>query len=380
MSLQTASALILTAVCTAFCAAARGAEPASDAPSSRTGPVSQAVLTSEQWRKLDGTVDRALEYLTTQQGRDGSFNTIDTGQPGVTALCVLAFLSRGHVPGEGPYGEPLNRAIDFVLSTQQSDGLLFNLPVGPWSYGSPAHTGIYNHAIAGLMLAEVYGMADAEREARIRPAVEKAVEFTLGHQSRFRRNAVEQGGWRYLKLSDHRSDADLSITSWQLLFLRSAKNAEFVVPQTAINEAMGYVERCFDARQGTFMYCIVSGRQTTPAMAGAGIVSLSMGGRHDSDSALRAAQWMQRLPFASYGRIDRYHYSAYYCSQAAFQLGGEHWARFYPPLMEALVQNQNRDGSWEREARESQYGSAYSTALSVLALTPPYQILPIYQR
>ncbi len=358
----------------------QGADPLSGSDAGHVADIASFVLSPSQWERIDTSVDLALEFLATQQRRDGSFNTLDTGQPGVTSLCVLAFLSRGHVPGEGPYGERLNRAIDYVLSKQRSDGLLFNLPIGPWYYGTATHTGIYNHAIAGLMLAEVYGMGDAERQERIRAGVSQAVAFTLGHQSRFNRNRQEQGGWRYLKLSDHRSDADLSITAWQLLFLRSAKNAEFEVPQKAINEAMGYVERCFDPRRGTFVYCIVSGRLATPAMAGAGIVSLSMGGRHESASARRAAEWMQRLPFDRYRAVERYHYSAYYCSQAAFQLGGDDWARFYPPLMNALVENQESDGSWQREARESVYGNAYSTALAVLALTPPYQILPIYQR
>ena len=89
---------------------------------------------------------------------------------------------------------------------------------------------------------------------------------------------------------------------------------------------------------------------------------------------------MGRKRFDRYPAVDRYHYSAYYCSQAVFQLGNEYWSKFYPPLMNALIDNQQPDGSWDRERRESQYGNTYSTALAVLALTPPYQILPIYQR
>ncbi len=340
----------------------------------------ELTLSPEQWLKVDESVDQALEFLITQQGRNGAFNTVDTGQPGVTALCVLAFLSRGHVPGEGPYGTAISRAIDFVLSRQRGDGLLFDLPIGPWRHSSAAHTGIYNHAIAGLMLTEVYGMGALEQQERIRLGIMKACDFTLKHQSRFNRNRQEQGGWRYLKLSDHRSDADLSITSWQLLFLRSARNAEFEVPEKAINDAMDYVERCFDPNRGTFIYCIVSGRWETPAMAGAGIVSLAMGGRHDSKEARGAGQWMARQRFDRYHGVSRYHYSAYYCSQAAFQLGADYWSSFYPPLMNALIDNQRPDGSWNSERQDSQYGNAYSTALSVLTLTPPYQILPIYQR
>ena len=45
-----------------------------------------------------------LGWLATQQADDGSFPTLPQAQPAVTSLCVLAFLSRGHQPGLGPYG------------------------------------------------------------------------------------------------------------------------------------------------------------------------------------------------------------------------------------------------------------------------------------
>ena len=42
---------------------------------------------------------------------------------------------------------------------------------------------------------------------------------------------------------------------------------------------------------------------------------------------------------------------------------------------------QRPDGSWDPEANlDRQFGNVYTTALTILALTPPYQILPIYQR
>lgn len=338
------------------------------------------ILSSVEWKQLDRTVDAGLAFLSTRQRRDGSFDGPEKGQPGITSLCILAFLSRGHLPNQGPYGEQLNRAVDFVLSKQRNDGLLFDMPLGPWRNGSPAQTGIYNHAIAGLMLGEVYGMSAPRRQKQIRTAVIRAVGFTLGHQSKFRRNAVEQGGWRYLRLGNHRSDADLSVTAWQLLFLRSAKNAEFDVPKEKIDEATDFVRRCFNPRRGSFTYAIVTGRETTPAMAGAGIVSLAMGGEHQSEMVQTAGRHILALRFNRYKGLTRYHYSAYYCSQAMFQLGGKFWAEFFPELMEALVRNQRPDGSWDREARDSYYGNTYTSALAVLALTPPYQILPIYQR
>jgi hypothetical protein len=45
-----------------------------------------------------------------------------------------------------------------------------------------------------------------------------------------------------------------------------------------------------------------------------------------------------------------------------------------------LLANQEPEGSWTPDSRDLPFGNAYGTALVVLTLTPPYQLLPIYQR
>jgi len=69
-------------------------------------------------------------------------------------------------------------------------------------------------------------------------------------------------------------------------------------------------------------------------------------------------------------------------SQAMYQMGGLHWQQFFPRTVATLVANQNGDGSWDSEDNrdENEYGRAYTTALVVLALSAPNQVLPIYQR
>src|SRR5436189_92707 len=78
------------------------------------------------------------------------------------------------------------------------------------------------------------------------------------------------------------------------------------------------------------------------------------------------------------GEDTRYYYALFYSSQAMFQLGGEFWSSFYPELLDALAQRQQSDGSWPPEPHRNDriFGNAYTTALAVLALSAPYQLLP----
>ncbi|MGE3314089.1 MAG: prenyltransferase/squalene oxidase repeat-containing protein [Planctomycetaceae bacterium] len=356
--------------------------------SPRTAPDrfdSKPLLAQGEWQRLDGAVDRALAFIAQSQSSDGSFPTHVSGQPAVTSICIMAFLSRGHVPNEGPYGKQISRAIDFVLDSQDGNGALMFEKLG----NRPAahFEGNYNHSISGLMLGEVYGMSTSTQHERIRTAIERALELSREQQIMVKRTRDERGGWRYMRRFGV-TDSDLSVTAWQLMFLRSARNAEFEVPQQWIDEGMGYVRRSFDPVERGFVYGLYGeDRYVSRGMAGAGVVSLSLGGEHNTDIAKSAGGYILQHGFDRYNRggthpEDRYHYSAFYCSQAMFQLGGDYWFRFFPKLLDTLVENQRGDGSWEAEslANDRKYGNIYSTGLTVLTLTPPYQLLPIYQR
>src|SRR4051795_12148262 len=82
-------------------------------------------------------VDRGLAFLTTQQEPDGAWQLHGQKSPAVTGLAVMAFLSAGHVPGEGPYQEQLDRAIRWVLRAQDRTGL----------FAPPGSRDLYTHAI-----------------------------------------------------------------------------------------------------------------------------------------------------------------------------------------------------------------------------------------
>src|SRR5436309_14896605 len=128
------------------------------------------------------------------------------------------------------------------------------------------------------------------------------------------------GGWRFLRPAKPYAErifySDLSVTSWQLLFLRSARNAGFDVPPERIESALTYIKRCF--HDGTFHYVFQVTRPPSRAMAGAGILSLSLAGEHNNEAARAAADWILENSFRPYRNSiqehDRYFYSMFYCA------------------------------------------------------------------
>jgi hypothetical protein len=355
---------------------ARG-QGANSAGADREDP--RAVLAEGEWQEVERAVDRGLAWLMRQQRADGAFQTNMRDEPGISGLCLMAFLSRGHLPGEGPYGQKLSRSVDFLLGSQQPDGMI--------ARQRHRYHGMYSHGIGALVIAELYGMSKPVDDARYRSVIERAMQFTSHRYSQPKAAPDDEGGWRYL--SRHASsDSDLSLTSWNLMFLRSAKNSGFDVDARLIDEAVAYLGRVYDPGRQTFRYEIHTddpAHNHTRGMAGAGVLSMSLAGKHQSEIAKNAAKFILRQPFDQYFRPvqgEQYPcYSAFYCSQAMFQMGGTYWSKYYPTMARTIVQAQRDDGSWVmREGYDIEYGVPYMTAMTILALTPPYQTLPIFQR
>lgn len=354
------------------------------------------VIDAAEWKRVDDSVERSLTWLASQQRRDGSFPTMPHGQPGVTSLCVMAFVAHGHVPGEGPYGAQLLKAIDFILSCQKKNGLLALVaPRGTTLSRNVSFeigcTASYNHAVTGLVLSEVYATGGVGKLKQIQPAIEKGLQTTLLMQQWPKDRLEDVGGWRYVHDHDQ-YDSDLSATGWHLMFLRSAKNAGFDVPQAPIDEAVKFIRNCYSPKVGAFQLHAAKKDSRSRGMAGAGILALAHAGLHDSPEAKSAGDWLLRHDFNKYNVVipfsepsfpdDRYHYGAFNATQAMYQLGGKYWKQFYPPMVRVLLDNQKPNGSWpaERHKFDGKFGSAYTTALVTLTLGAPNQLLPIFQR
>jgi hypothetical protein len=369
-----------------------GPSSSADTQTTREGEdTPRNVLPPAEWQRVDAAVDQALAFLASQQQPDGSFPTMPHAQPGVTSLCVLAFMAHGHIPGEGPYGQQLDLATAFILSCQKDNGLLALYgPDGPRITRDVDHeigsACAYSHAISALALSEMYGMGQAKRSAQLQRAIDKALIAALEMQRWRKDGPYDQGGWRYLDDFDQ-NDSDLSVTGWYLMFLRSARNAGFNVPKQSIDDAVGFVRRSFQKNYGAFGYTVGTGRSPSRGTAGAGILALGHAGFHNSFEAKRTGEWIMQYGFDNYNDTlgldrDRYHYSLFNCCQGMYQLGSPYFEQFFPRTVRVVLDNQQVDGSWDAESyhRDRAFGNSYSTALVLLAIGAPNQLLPIFQR
>ena len=314
-------------------------------------------------REVQFAVDRGLEWLNKNQDRTGTWNAGNSATAAATGLATMAFMARGHVPGQGPYGDTLNRGIDAIIGLQARDGLI----------GSASNGVMYEHGICTVALCEAYGMLDERRQNLAKNAISKAVRVILDAQ-RVAKSADDQGGWRY---TPQAHDSDISVSGWQLMALRGVTNAGANIPQRAIDEGVAYILRRAVVGGG-FSYS--GNSEPNPARTGTGVLALSLMGQ-PTDPVVKSAvksggDYLLRTAGSAYAGGGYYYYTVYYCSQAAWQLGGNYWTALNLRLSADIRSRQKADGHWG----DGESSDSYCTAMAILALTVPYRYLPIYQR
>ena len=316
---------------------------------------------------IDAAVDNGLQYIAKAQLADGSFHGGMSKCNAVASLCVMAFLAKGYQPGIEPYGDTINHGIDFVLaSADPANGYL----------GGAGGGVMYSHNISVLMLSEVSGMVDPERQKRIDAVLPKATQLTLSAQ-KIPKPAAQQGGWRYAPGS---TDSDMSHSGWAIMALRSARNAVAPVPREAIDDGIKFVKRCLTADGGCGYQ---PGGGTSFPLTGAALLCIELSGEHRTVQTRLAGHYILQAMKQQQWGASFFYYSMYYCSQGMFQLGENEWQEFAPLLYETLIKLQGADGAWQNvpgASSEDAPGPCYRTAMAILALSVSYRQLPIYQR
>jgi hypothetical protein len=303
----------------------------------------------------DRAIGHGLSFLASRQNDDGGFASgLYRGNVAICGLAGLAMLASGSTPGRGPYGEQLNRCIDYLLANTEESGYI----LGPGA----GHGPMYGHGFATLFLSECYGMAP---QAELREKLQKAVKLIVNTQN-------QEGGWRYLP---QRLDADISVTVCEVMALRAARNAALYVPNETIDRAVEYIKKSQNA-DGGFRYMIQGGESAFPRSA-ASVVALYSAGIYKGAEITKGLDYlMQFLPQSGATRRETYYeYGHYYAVQAMWQAGNDYWNRWYPAIRNELLACQREDGSWT-----SAIGPEYATAMCLLVLQVPNNYLPIFQR
>jgi hypothetical protein len=308
----------------------------------------------------DRAVASALEYLAKKQNADGSFEAGEN-KLAISGLSVMAFLACGHTPDVGKYGLVVRGGVDYLMSQVQGDGY----------FGKASGKGMYDQGIVTLALAEAMGVElDPARRQRMHGELVKAVKVILDAQA-VQKPEPHPGGWRYVPAAP---DSDISLSGWNALALRAGQDVGVEVPKEAVQKAVGYVLRCYNAGEKGFSYQPGGAAQVGPT--GIGVLSLYLLDGATRPELAEANKFLVARPVND-GTPFQY-YAMYYVTQAAYQAGGETWAAVSKATFERLLPRQGKEGAWPKSEQEP--GETYATAMAVLTLSVPYRLLPAYQR
>lgn len=326
----------------------------------------------------EAAVKSALDWLAAHQSEDGRWDadTFGAGQEvringhdrggagahadtGITGLALLAFLGAGHSHLQGDYRETVQHGLEFLLRSQSSDGSL----AGQAEF----FASMYCHGMGLLALCEAYALTG---DARIRPYLERSVDYTIAAQH------PESGGWRYQK----GDQGDMSQFGWQVLALESAMASGVNVPERTRLGMRRFLDSVSSGRnQGLASYR--PGERPSPTMTAEAIVCRVFMDQYRESQGAEAAEFLRgNRPRASHENL----YYWYYGTLAMFQVQGRDWDTWNEALKKQLLSRQRQGGkwggSWDPDAQWGRYGGrVFSTALGALCLEVYYRYLPIYQ-
>jgi hypothetical protein len=339
-----------------------------------------------------------LDWLARHQGRDGSWSNRCLGlgaesrcekdspcaDPGLrremahSGLALLAFQAGGHYYCNGQrYSDLVRKGLDWIVDHQQDDGALVGLqqPRGRRQYNNHY---MYEHGIATFALGDACASAAGLQESpnpRYLQSLRKAVEF-------IERNQHHDGGWRYT--DNLAAPSDTSVTGWQVLALKSAREAG--VPPS--EKCLANVRKYFLSRETGKDGCTGYESRNVQSEATTGVGMLAKQFLLDEPNAplvrdaagyladLAGKRWPADVPP---GR-DRDYYLWYNCTLAMFQAGGEPWKKWNDCVRDEIIKLQRpasagcERGSWDPADRwGASGGRIYSTALAALTLEVYYR-------
>ena len=319
---------------------------------------------------------------------------------GATALALLAFQGGGYTHREHKYKDVLHRGISHLLAYQKQNGDLF-VPADDRSNQS---VWLYSHGLATLALCEAYGMTG---DPALKEPAQRAIDFIVATQNRdlggwryspeYDASGAIIGG----------IGTDTSVTGWMVAALYSAKLAELNVPSETfariekwMNSAQGAGGEAHLYRYNPFAPDTAQqrhGRVPSKTMTAVGLLSREfLGWKADHPALLRGAEFLgANRPAIGTGREplrDTYYW--YYATLALVYLKERDAARYEPiwrqwegtlhPLLSSTQEKQGAwAGSWNPRGPVPDRwglhaGRLYVTTMNLLSLEANYRYLPVH--
>jgi len=277
---------------------------------------------------------------------------------GVTGLATLALLGGGNTLRKGEHRMAVLRAVQWIADQQDAQT----------GYLSP---NMYEHAICTIALCEAFGRSPDERVAM---ATRKAVDACVTA-------VAKDGGWRYTPGPD---ESDMSVTSWFLQALKTARLANIKFDYAAFSKGLTYLDQCTD-RGGMadtsggvgYQYTAsLSYGEGSPALTCAGMLVRQFNGMGVNHPVLVKGAALTRARPPDWDKNKDFYYW-YYATYAMHNMGGESRLWWNRRIRDVLLDHQSRRGhnagSWNPEKVKWDGGRAYCTALGALCLEVYYR-------
>ncbi len=288
-------------------------------------------------KATEDSVDLALRWLAYHQEADGHFDAMKYGaanktDTAVTALALLAFLGSGHTEKVGAYKENVKRAVAWLKSKQQANGLVYD------QTDAGAHRGIgYPHGIASLALCEAAGMG---RVPDTVAAAQASIDYAVNIQQNS--GGGTRLGWRYAA----NTPGDICVSTWYIGALKSAKVAGLKVDHRAFDGAIQFLDSVAIMKGGNVHYAYQPGGDNNMRRDAMGNFCRQFLGWRAADLKTSVEAFVNEGGAPSWGAngatVDMYYW--YYGTLCTFQQGGDIWQRWNEGLKKALIENQCKQG------------------------------------
>ena len=261
---------------------------------------------------------------------------------------------------------------------------------GIFAINPKEHAASYEHGIATYALGETYAMARMGNSTipGLREAFEKGVTTIIKHQ-------LPDGGWGYGEDFCYRDSGagDLSVTGWQFQALKAAKYSGLAIPKLheSIDRALKYL-LSKQTKDGGFGNANREQGCNQWNLTGTAVLGLQTLGEGKHKAVIAKGLQFAKTFFQSEPpdwNKNANLYSWYYYAQIFFQDGGPTWKQWNETALPALLEHQNKDGSWANETPDSNIGSTspagadrtlYRTTLCTLMLEVYYRYLKVGDR